>query len=70
MMGNTFKQAEERISELEFRTTEMIESEEQKGKIKVNRDQHIWGIASNGQYVYYGSPKEEKEKGQREYLKK
>lgn len=36
MMGNTFKQAEEGISELEYRTTEIIESEEQKGKIKKN----------------------------------
>lgn len=34
MMGNTFKQAEESISELEYRTIETIESKGQKGKIK------------------------------------
>lgn len=41
-MCNTFKQAEERISEFEYRTNEITEYEEQKEKKMKKSEQSPW----------------------------
>lgn len=58
-----FEQTEERISELEYRTIHIIQSEDQKEKrIKVNRASGISGISASGPSMHYGSPRRRRRK--------
>ena len=69
-----FEQAEERISELEDRTIEIVESEEQKEKRLKKSEQslrELWDNIKQTDYMHCRRPSMTRErKGQREYLKK
>lgn len=71
-MDNVFEQPEERISELEDRTIEIIQFEDQKEKKMKKSECRLRDLSESikGQYMYYGSPRRRGEKEQRDHMKK